>query len=102
MLSVKKLRDELYYWNHIGIGRDIVDFSSLRPEYRHLVKKYLKLKTDSDEIPYLVLQDLNDELRLPAIIRPTFYHLLLVKIQKTSGALCRYIANMINSLIQRH
>ena len=39
-LSVKKLYDDLEYWQMIGIADDIIDLPKHRPEYCHLVAKY--------------------------------------------------------------
>lgn len=99
-MNIQKMRDDLDYWIYIGIADDIVNMMNQRLEYKHLVLKYKNIHLDED-IPSLVLADLDCELKKPALLRPTNYHLIYVSFLKTKEKLCRYFANMMNSLIRK-
>lgn len=71
--SVKKLYDDLEYWIFIGIGDDIVELKSQRPEYKHLVELF---RDYPQETPQLVLGTLREELKQPVLFRKTFWHLV--------------------------
>lgn len=101
MNLVKKIRDELDYWIHIGIADDIVNCRQHRPEYSHIVKKYIG-RAEPEDIPGLVLKDLDEELKKPTLLQPTFYYLIYLKALKTKETLCKFIQNTINSLTRKN
>lgn len=76
--SVQKLYDNLDYWIFIGIGQDIVDFKSQRPEYAPLVDLYQK----EENIPMSVLFHLRDELNYPWYLRPSFWRLVKINLRR--------------------
>lgn len=82
MLTVKKLYDDLDCWIHIGIADDIVKLPEHRPEYQHLVRKAVRLTTDEENIPVIVLYKLSHELKKPWFMRPTFWVLLKLSIKR--------------------
>lgn len=100
-MNIQKMRDDLDYWIYIGIADDIVTMMNQRLEYKHLVLKYKNIHLDED-IPSLVLADLDKELKKPALLRLTNYHLLIVGFLKTKEKLCKYIAFTINSLTRKN
>ena len=76
MTTVKKLKDDLDYWIHIGIGDDIVTAPESRPEYQHLVK-YLKSREVKEErIPACALFLMKKELERSVICQTTFWVLI--------------------------
>lgn len=85
MISVRKLRDDLDYWNHIGLGDDIVKCPGQRKEYQHHVET-LKVRGMSDErIPKAVVKVLDLELRKFVLFRPTFWRILLIGVKRIVG-----------------
>lgn len=100
MSIVKKIRDELDYWIHIGIADDIVNCRQHRPEYAHLVKRYIG-RAEPEDIPGLVLEDLDEELKKPTLLQPTFYYLIYLKALKTKETLCKFKQKIFNSLKSR-
>lgn len=85
MHTVKTLRDELDYWQHIGIADDIIKASSMRPEYHHLVQEYKEIENTPKNIENKIkwiLMDLENELKNPWYLRPTFWALLKLQIKK--------------------
>ena len=76
--SVQKLYDDLDYWIFIGIGQDIVDFKSQRPEYAPLVDLY----SNEENIPMSVLFHLREELQYPWYARPSFWRLVKISIRR--------------------
>lgn len=79
-LSVKKLYDDLDYWQMIGIADDIIDLPEHRPEYSHLVSKYKNL--ENREIIAKVKDDLFHEMHLPFVQQRTFWKLLVLQFKK--------------------
>lgn len=82
MISVKALHDELDHWIKIGIGDDIVNLPSQRPEYQPLVQKYKAAEPDPEKRSRVVLAHLRNELEHPWFLRPTFWHLLWLYVSK--------------------
>lgn len=85
MISMKKMRDDLDYWIHIGIGDDIIYAPKSRSEYQHLVKPLIDQKISKEAIPAIVLEALDREMKLPFWRRPTFWRIILVLILKVFG-----------------
>lgn len=80
MISLKKMRDDLDYWIHIGIGDDIVYAPRAREEYQHLVAPLLGQKVPVENIAPIVLEALDREMKLPIWKQPTLWILLKVSI----------------------
>lgn len=79
-LSVQKLYDDLDYWKMIGIASDIYEVKSQRKEYNHLVKRAEKIGLYEAEIVDYALLMLREELKVSFYHRPSFYHLLKLKL----------------------
>lgn len=80
MITVQKMFDDLDYWIMIGIGDDIVNIPAHRQEYQHLVARAKRFSTDKELIPKIVLNNLSNELKRPALFRPTFWRLIWLKV----------------------
>lgn len=82
MITVQKMRDDLDYWIHIGIGDDIIFAPKARAEYQHLVKPLREQKIAEEAIPAIVLEALDREMKLPWYRRPTFWRIIRITILK--------------------
>lgn len=82
MISLKKMRDDLDYWIHIGIGDDIVYAPRAREEYQHLVAPLREQKVPVENIAPIVLEALDREMKLPLWKQRTLWIALKVSIQR--------------------
>lgn len=81
MISIKKLIDDLDYWEFIGIDSDIVDMRNQRPEYKPFVEQAEAFKLEGKQITYHVLESLKAELTKPWYSRYKLYLLKLTVIK---------------------
>jgi len=87
MRTTEALYKELDYWKFIKIADDIIDCPAQRPEYKHLVRRALKVVDGcaiegwKSWVVDIVLQELARENKRPTYLRPTFYYLLFLEIK---------------------
>lgn len=72
-LTIQKMRDDLDYWIHIDLAEDIINAPEHREEYQHLVKMFSKRTDEKRLIIALVMGELDRQLQLPSLLRPTFW-----------------------------
>lgn len=84
-MNAQRLFDELYYWNHLGIGDDIVNFRAHRKQYGHYVDFLISLKVKKEEIPAKVEMLLMLEAQKPILFQRTFWRCLRLKVNKWLG-----------------